>query len=72
LRYRSLAKNTAQLHTLFALAGLTTPGLRLDPTNRSGEPQLNPDFCYPDREPTARRSRKLRLSRQTASYPPGV
>ena len=58
LRYRGLAKNTAQLHTLFALANLVivkktlaragpcliAPGLCLDPENSTGKPQNKPDF----------------------------
>jgi hypothetical protein len=50
-RYRGLTKNTAQLHTLFALANLdaaragpdlTTPGLCLHPENNNRKPRYKP------------------------------
>ena len=63
LRYRGLAKNTAQLRTLFALANLVivkktllaqvkcliTLGLCFDPENDTGKPQYKPDSYCTDR-----------------------
>ncbi len=63
LRYRGLAKNTAQLHTLFALAnlvivkkallaqapGLIAPGICLDPENSTENPSAAPISTAPDR-----------------------
>jgi hypothetical protein len=58
LRYRGLAKNTAQRHTLFAFqsgdhqentarwsAGLMPIGGCRDPGTAQGEPNHNPEFC---------------------------
>ena len=65
LRYRGLEKNTAQLHTLFALANLVivkktllaqapcliTPGLCLDPRNDTGNRVTAPISPHADRYP---------------------
>ena len=76
LRYRGLNKNTAQLHTLFALAnlvivkktllvavqGLITPGLCLNPGNDTGQSRYSPVSANTDRF-QARHRQQLCLSR---------
>ena len=85
LRYRGLAKNTAQLHTLFALANLVivkktllaqrrpdhTRTLSLIPkTTQETRPQ--PRFLPPRPLPTGRAARKSGVGRRTVSYPRNV
>ncbi len=82
LRYRGLAKNTAQLHTLFALAQpgdcqesaarpgpcLITPGLCLDPKNNAARQHHKPGLLPIQSITEYADTAKLCLGRQTVAY----
>jgi hypothetical protein len=83
LRYRGLAKNTAQLYILFALANLvivkktllaqaralTTPESVLIPQTTQEKPGTTLISANADHYQATRRCQKLCLGRQTISYP---